>query len=221
MHTALNTLERTLQRNAPRIITATPSTTAQLAPSGAFALRAGRAMTLQPHTAATLRITQGTAWVTLASLPGDHFLSAGDNLAIHPGDRVVMQAWHVPAHESLYFDWDSTALQVAAQDGMAVRGNWLAAARAVSTSTSPTNNTATCVSASPLGVRLLSPSYCDAVLAPLADLRGAVLSGASAAARLALGLVVWTLSKALGKVLNTTVFLATPKVRPHSTNACS
>ena len=63
-----------------------------------LALPTGRAMALQPHAAAVLRISQGAAWVTLPSQPGDHFLQAGDTLHIRAGDRVVMEPWqHGPA----------------------------------------------------------------------------------------------------------------------------
>ncbi len=195
---------RHIHHTLPCTAAATPSgvqlttahTSKQLAPQRAFALRAGRAMTLQPRAAATLRITQGAAWVTLASQPGDHFLQAGDALPISACDRVVMEAWHVPAHESLYFDWDSTPLPVAAPDGMAVRGSWRQPASGARTQ-----------GAAPLG--LLAPSYCDAVLAPLADLRGAAVLGGKAAVRLVLGLAALT----LGKVLDTAIFLATSRAR--------
>ncbi len=83
-------------------------------PRGAFALQAGRAMTLRPKANALLRITQGAAWVTLPSQPGDHFLRAGDSLRISASDRVVLEAWQVPATQSLYFDWDPVPMRVAA-----------------------------------------------------------------------------------------------------------
>jgi Protein of unknown function (DUF2917) len=79
---------------------------------GAFALPSGRAISLQPKASAVLRITQGAAWVTLPSQPGDHFLRAGDSLRTCAFDRVVMETWQVPVTESLYFDWDPVPMQI-------------------------------------------------------------------------------------------------------------
>jgi Protein of unknown function (DUF2917) len=173
--------------------TATSSNIAKhSAPCGSFALRSGRAITLQPHAAALLHISQGAAWVTLPSQPGDHFLQAGDTLRVKAGDRVVMEPWHarasqMPATETLYFDWDPMPLQLAksiaaplaAQHAVALRGSWhrLAAQPAP------------------------RASYCAAVLAPLADLRAAVVLGAGAAARLTVGLGTWGLATAWRAVL--------------------
>jgi Protein of unknown function (DUF2917) len=183
---------------------ATPVTMAQRsAPCGSFALHIGSAIALLPHAAAVLRISQGTAWVTLPSQPGDHFLSAGDTLRVNAGDRVVMEPWHkpasqMPATETLYFDWDPVPLQVAksiaapdaAQHAAALRGSWhrlpmQAAPRA---------------------------SYCAAVLAPLADLRAAVALGAGAAARLAVGLATWGMGAAWRALLAGATRVATALV---------
>ena len=90
-------------------------------PRGAFALQAGRAMTLSPKANAVLRITQGAAWVTLPSQPGDHFLHAGDSLRTCAFDRVVIDTWQIPATESLYFDWDPVPMQIASPRAAAVR----------------------------------------------------------------------------------------------------
>ncbi len=146
------------------------------APCGSFALHAGRAITLQPPSAAVLRISQGTAWITLPSQPGDHFLRVGDTLRVEAGERVVMEPWHRPASqmlatETLYFDWDPVPLQIAgpktAPQAVVARGSWhrLAAQPAQ------------------------RASYCTAVLAPLADLRAAFALGAGAVARLTIGLL--------------------------------
>ncbi len=98
-------------------------------PCGSFALHAGRAMTLQPLRGAMLRITQGRAWITLSSQPGDYFLRTGDSLRVRANDRMVMEAWPVPAKStaaspSLYFDWDPVPMRQAAPLHLAVRGNW-------------------------------------------------------------------------------------------------
>jgi Protein of unknown function (DUF2917) len=173
------------------------------APCGSFALRAGRAMALRPHAAALLHISQGAAWVTLPSQPGDHFLQAGDTLRVEAGDRVVMEPWRapdapMPATETLYFDWDPVPLQVAksigapqaAQDAVALRGSWH---RLAAQPTSRAN-------------------YCAAVLAPLADLRAAAALGTGAAARLAAGLATWGLSAVWRTVLAGTARFATALV---------
>jgi hypothetical protein len=192
---------------------ASPSKDLTCAPSGSFALRTGRAIKLQPQSASTLRITHGAAWVTLPSLPGDHILRAGDSLPIQPGDAVVLEAWHVPVQESIYFDWDAASLQVlaagsavadsVAADGVAARGSWLREAHAVGSRNGQRE-------AGGLGRwGMVSPSYCEAVLAPLADLRGAVAAGGFAAARLLLGLGVL----ALGKLLDIAIWVATSRAR--------
>lgn len=181
--------------NTPTVDTQakTPTDLAQRsAPCGSFALCTGRAMALRPHAAAVLHISQGSAWVTLPSQPGDHFLQAGDTLHIRAGDRVVMEPWrrradHMPATETLYFDWDPVPLQIAnpisaphaAPQTVALSGRWHR-----------------------LPVQpALRTSYCAAVLAPLADLRAAVALGAGAAARLTVGLATWGLSAAVRAVL--------------------
>ena len=171
----------------------TPANPAQRStPCGSFALHSGRALALKPYAATVLRISQGTAWVTLPSQPGDHFLQAGDTLHISAGDRVVMEPWHkpssqTPATETLYFDWDPVPLQIAnphaaphaAQQAVALRGTW----HRLPVQPAPRT------------------SYCAAVLAPLADLRAAVALGAGAAARLTVGLATWGLSAAGRAVL--------------------
>jgi Protein of unknown function (DUF2917) len=148
---------------------------------GAFALQAGHAITLRPKAQAMLRITQGAAWVTLPSQPGDHFLRAGDSLRISACDRVVMEAWQVPATQSLYFDWDPLPMQITAADTVAARGNRLSAPKW----SAP------------------RPSYCAAVRQPLADLRAALALAVGATGRLATGFAAWGFGSALALVLGT------------------
>jgi Protein of unknown function (DUF2917) len=157
------------------------ATHAAPAPRGAFALRAGRAITLSPNANAVLRITHGAAWVTLPSQPGDHFLRAGDSLRISACDSVVMEAWQVPAAQSLYFDWDPLPMQIAAPKVAPARGSRLNAP----------------------AWSAPRPSYCAAVLLPLADLRAAAVLGAGAAGRLVTGFVAWGFGSALALVLGT------------------
>ncbi len=153
--------------------------------SGAFALHTGRALSLKPTAPSQLRITQGSAWVTLPSQPGDHFLQTGDTMQVRACDALVMEAWHMPQGETLYFDWDPVPMHIPvhapAAAHLPARGSWLRAA-------------------APARAR---PSYCAAVLAPLADLRLAAGLGAGAAARLTTGL----LGLALGKLLDVSGFL--------------
>ena len=79
---------------------------AALATCGAFTLAAGRAITLRQPAKAVLRIVRGSAWVTLSSQLGDHFLQAGDVLAVPQYDTVVLEALHTSADSPLYFDLD-------------------------------------------------------------------------------------------------------------------
>jgi Protein of unknown function (DUF2917) len=167
-------------------------------PSGAFNLPNGRALTLQPHAAAVLRVRQGTAWVTLPSQPGDHFLQAGDTLRVQAGDSVVMEPWqaraHAPAYahagahaiahasvatEALYFDWDPVPMHIAAPASAVLRERWQPGV------------------AQP-AARI---SYSHAVRQPLADLRAALVLGAGAAGRLAAGFVVWGFGSVVALVL--------------------
>jgi Protein of unknown function (DUF2917) len=150
-----------------------------------FALHAGRALSLKPTVPSQLRITQGSAWVTLPSLPGDHFLRAGDTLQVRARDAMVIEAWHMPQGQTLYFDWDPVPMHVPAAASAPTSapklGSWLHAA-------APSQS---------------RPSYCAAVLEPLADLRLAAVLGAGAAARLTAGLLCF----ALGKLVDASVFL--------------
>ena len=92
----------------------------------------------------------------------------------------------MPQGQTLYFDWDPVPMHIPVHAPAAayvpVLGSWLRAA-------------------APGRPR---PSYCAAVLAPLADLRLAAGLGAGAVARLTTGL----LGLAVGKLVDTSVFLA-------------
>lgn len=75
-------------------------------------LDARRAMTLRPHVASRLHITQGRAWVTLG-LPhegagnesGDVMLAAGESLVVPAGARLVMEPWQPASAGPVRFDW--------------------------------------------------------------------------------------------------------------------
>lgn len=82
--------------------------------TGCWKLVAGRAMTLRPREDGVLRIAHGRLWVTLgrepvgaANDPGDHFLGAGQSLALQAGQPVVIEPWNSTGHaEPAYFSWD-------------------------------------------------------------------------------------------------------------------
>ncbi len=146
----------------------------------AFALPVGSAVRLCPRAKSLLRITQGRVWVTLPSLPGDHFLAAGDVLEVPACDAVVLQALRTSEELPVYFAWDAAAVTLPVR----ARAPWqpLASPR---------------------------PSYCSAVLTPLADLRAALVLGAGAVVRLALGVA----ALAAGSLLDAAIFLATSRAR--------
>ena len=94
---------------ATRILTQSHQSTARLA--GTWKLAGGRAMTLQPREPGVLRVARGSLWATSQGPhpgplndQGDRFLQAGEQLQLHRGQRVVIEAWNRlgPA----YFSWD-------------------------------------------------------------------------------------------------------------------
>ena len=137
-------------------------------------------MRLCPRTKSLLRITQGAVWVTLPSLPGDHFLAAGDVLEVPACEALVLEALRSPEDVPVYFAWDAAAVTLP----VLARAPWL-----------------------PLASPRLS--YCSAVLAPLADLRAALVLGAGAVVRLALGVAALV----AGRFLDAAIFLATSRAR--------
>jgi hypothetical protein len=78
---------------------------------GTWKLAAGRAITLQPVEAGTVRVAHGRLWATydgphhgaLNDL-GDHVAGVGDRLFVRAGQRLVIQAWDRGA--PAYFSWD-------------------------------------------------------------------------------------------------------------------
>lgn len=83
-----------------------------LSTAGCWKLGAGRALTLRPREAGTLRIAAGRAWVTVDApvrerfdLEGDHVLVAGASMPLPRGARVVVEAWEVAGGEPVMFDW--------------------------------------------------------------------------------------------------------------------
>jgi Protein of unknown function (DUF2917) len=70
--------------------------------AGAFVLPAAQALALRPKEASSIRITCGTAWVTIND-GVDYFLAAGQQMTAPAGSRVVMESM-LPAGQ-LKFDW--------------------------------------------------------------------------------------------------------------------
>lgn len=97
---------------------------------GFWKLAAGQALSLQPQHAGLLRVAQGQMWVTLGVAPhgagnalGDYFLRAGEQLAVCPGQKVVLESFERAQQQAVFFDWTpSPALVQAsvAQDAGAV-----------------------------------------------------------------------------------------------------
>lgn len=91
----------------------TLSQTQQSAPAlpGTWKLTAGRAITLEPREAGTLRVAHGQVWATYdgphngaLNDMGDHIIGVGQQLRLRPGQRLVVEASSgiAPA----YFSWD-------------------------------------------------------------------------------------------------------------------
>lgn len=111
---------------------ALPASAARTPAAGCWKLGAGRALSLHPRTHATLQVAQGQVWLTvggfLADQPGataDHILRAGDQLAIAPGQHVVMEAWcpSDPVCDAA-FRWDHAAAPVPARQRATAAADW-------------------------------------------------------------------------------------------------
>lgn len=79
---------------------------------GVWKLAAGQALSLQPRQAGLLRVAQGQMWVTLGVAPhgagnelGDCFLRAGEQLAVSPGQHVVLESFERAQQQAVLFDW--------------------------------------------------------------------------------------------------------------------
>ena len=86
---------------------------------GTWKLVPGRAITLEPREAGTLKVAHGQLWVTCegphagpANESGDLFIGVGNEVVLQAGQRLVAEAWndHAPA----YFTWDPMPRPVAA-----------------------------------------------------------------------------------------------------------
>lgn len=80
--------------------------------SECWKLMPGRAISLQPREAGVLRIAQGQVWATFdgphlghGNELGDHFLQAGQTLAVCAGQRLVFEPWGKVGAAPVYFEW--------------------------------------------------------------------------------------------------------------------
>jgi Protein of unknown function (DUF2917) len=74
----------------------------RLARTGAFTLAPKQALALQPKTSSSIRVTCGSAWVTMDD-GRDVFLESGESMTAPAGSRVVMESL-LPS-KGLKFDW--------------------------------------------------------------------------------------------------------------------
>ena len=98
--------------------------------SGFWKLAPGRALSLQPRNAGLLRVAQGQVWVTLdvqqqgaGNELGDYFLHAGEQLAVSPGQHLVLEPFERADQQALFVEWTpscATEVTVAAHDANAV-----------------------------------------------------------------------------------------------------
>lgn len=137
--------------------------------SGCWKLGSGRALTLRPTQPGVLRIAHGEVWVTFDNAHqddgvrgGDHFLGAGEELKLLPGQVLVMEPWHAASVSPAYFSWDP----LPAAAGVAIA--------------SPSRRA--------LARRAVSLPWRAGVAQPLRDLRGALGMAVAASGRLAFGL---------------------------------
>jgi Protein of unknown function (DUF2917) len=103
--------------------------------AGAFVVPVAQALGLHPRQASMIRITSGSAWITLGD-GMDHFLEAGQSLLAPKGHRVVMES--VQHGSTLSFDWQPVAQAQRERsplrghaDSLAVQGDLSTLAQAV------------------------------------------------------------------------------------------
>jgi hypothetical protein len=78
---------------------------------GTWKLGAGRAITLRPAEAGTVRVAHGRVWATYDGPhgrgpddSGDRVVGSGGALRVQAGQRIVMEAWG--AEDAAYFSWE-------------------------------------------------------------------------------------------------------------------
>ena len=79
---------------------------------GFWKLAPGRALSLQPRQSGILRVAQGQVWVTLdtprqgaGNELGDYFLHAGEQLAVNPGQHLVLEPFARAQQQAVFFEW--------------------------------------------------------------------------------------------------------------------
>jgi hypothetical protein len=96
-------------------IASIPAAACITARAGAFVIAPTKALALHPEVKTELRITCGTAWVTLGD-GVDHFLTAGQALQAAKGSHVVIEPMRRPGAstemENVYLDWDPVPLRI-------------------------------------------------------------------------------------------------------------
>ena len=129
--------------------------------AGAFVLPAAQALALRPKEASSIRITCGSAWITMDD-GADYFLAADECITVPAGRRVVMES--MKQIGQLKFDWQP--LPQVRRERSQLRGHADALA---------TEDSVSALVMSPLSISPLS-------LSPLAqssrDLRGAAVLAA-------------------------------------------
>lgn len=87
--------------------------------SGCWPLMPGQAISLLPREAGVLRIASGRVWATVdgphtghGNESGDHFLQAGQVLAVRGGQRLVFEPWDAAHACPVYFDWTFVAVDL-------------------------------------------------------------------------------------------------------------
>lgn len=90
--------------------------TDKLAHCGYWKLPPERAITLNPGQAGVLRVAHGQVWATLdgphhgpANDWGDLVLHSGEQLALMPGQHVVVEPFGDACNEPAYFSWEPAA----------------------------------------------------------------------------------------------------------------
>lgn len=81
---------------------------------GCWTLAPGRAISLRPREAGVLRIEMGRVWATFdgphqghGNESGDHFLLAGQHLAVRAGQRLVLEPWCEVGDAPVCVQWTS------------------------------------------------------------------------------------------------------------------
>ena len=84
--------------------------------SGCWSLAPAQALTLHPNEAGVLRVAQGRVWATLAGPHhgpandwGDVVLGGGEQMALMPGQQVVVEPFGDAVNAPAYFCWEPLA----------------------------------------------------------------------------------------------------------------